>query len=95
MAKRKLVSQPPPRRRRWRAAALGALAVGAIAAGALWWWIGDAAAGTPRLVLDRDVVDLGYLPFDTPARVVFTLTNGGDGTLRITGEPPVRVAKGC
>ena len=28
----------------------------------------------PRLVVDREVVDLGDLPFDTPARVVFTLT---------------------
>ncbi len=56
---------------------------------------GDIPGGTPRLVLDREVVDLGYLPFETPARVVFTLTNAGTGSLKLEDVPRVKVLKGC
>jgi hypothetical protein len=63
----------------------------------VWWQAGavDMAAGTPRLVVDRTEVDLGNRPFDAPATAVFTLTNAGDGMLRILGEPPVAVVEGC
>ena len=54
-----------------------------------------ATAGTPRLVVDRTEVDLGYRHFDTPVRVVFTLTNAGDSALRLTGTPRVEVVAGC
>ena len=90
MAKQQVKKPPPPRpRTRW--AVLGVLGLIAAAAALLWWFSG----GTPRLVLDRDTVDLGYLPFETPARVVFSLTNTGDGVLRIDGVPRVKVLKGC
>ena len=91
------VKQLPPRRPGWRRAAFGALVLVALGGGALWWSWGewDASGGTPRLVVDRTEVDLGTLPFETPARVVFTLTNAGDGLLRIADVPPVRVLKGC
>jgi len=62
------------------------------------WWIsgGPGALGkTPRLIVDREVVDLGDLPFNTPARVVFTLTNAGEGTLKLAGVPRVEAVKGC
>ncbi len=88
--------QPPRRRSRWRWAALGAL--GLIVVVAAFWWLSEApvaSGGTPRLVLDRDVVDLGYLPFETPARVVFNLTNTGDGVLRLAEVPRVKAIKGC
>lgn len=91
------VKQPPPRRPGWRRAAFGALVLVALGGGAFWWFWGvrDASGGTPRLVVDRTEVDLGTLPFETPATVVFTLTNAGDGLLRIADVPPVRVLKGC
>ena len=89
--------KPPPRRPRWRWAALGA--VGLIAVGATtFWWLSEAldvTGGKPRLVLDREVVDLGSLSFEAPARVVFTLTNAGDGPLKLVDVPPVKVLKGC
>jgi len=73
--------------------------LGVIAAGAalLWWFTGgrDASGGTPRLLVDREVVDLGYLPYEAPARAVFTLTNAGDGPLRLGPAPPVKVLAGC
>jgi hypothetical protein len=45
--------------------------------------------------MDRTEVDLGYRRFDTPARVVFTLANTGDGPLRVTESPRVKVIAGC
>ncbi|MFQ5830696.1 MAG: hypothetical protein ACE5JD_16310 [Candidatus Methylomirabilia bacterium] len=75
-------------------AAFGLIAVGA----AGFWWFSqapDSSSGTPRLVVDRTEVNLGYLPFEAPARVVFALTNIGDGPLRLVGIPPVRALKGC
>lgn len=92
------MKQPPPRRRpKWRWAALAAIVVAAVVAGAFWWLseAEDIPGGTPRLVLDREVVDLGSLPFEAPARVVFTLTNTGNGSLKIADVPRVKVLKGC
>ncbi|MFZ1057746.1 MAG: hypothetical protein WAP47_01000 [Candidatus Rokuibacteriota bacterium] len=91
------MKQPPPRRPVWRRVVLGAIIVGAVAAGAAWWLSEavDVSGGTPRLVLDREVVDLGSLPFEAPVRVVFTLTNRGNGSLKIADVPRVKVLKGC
>jgi hypothetical protein len=46
-------------------------------------------------VVDRETVELGFLPFKTPARVVFTLANAGDGVLRISEVPRVKAVEGC
>lgn len=75
-------------------AVLGLIAIG-IAAG--WGPVqaGDASDGKPRLVVDRTEVDLGDLPYGTPGKAVFTLTNTGDGVLKIVGEPQVKILKGC
>jgi hypothetical protein len=69
----------------------------AVGGGAFWWFseAQDTSGGTPRLVMDRTEVDLGHFPFEAPARAVFTLTNAGDGLLRLTEVPPVKVLKGC
>jgi len=89
--------QRPRRRPRWRWAALAGVVLVAVGAGAFWWFseAQDTSGGTPRLLMDRTEVDLGYLPFEAPARVVFTLTNAGDGLLRLADVPPVKVLKGC
>ena len=89
--------QPPPRRPRWRWAALGVVVLVALGAGAFWWLseAQDTPGGRPRLVLDREVVDLGKLPFEKPARVVFTLTNAGNSSLRLDGVPRVQLLQGC
>jgi hypothetical protein len=72
----------------------GVLVVGMAA---VWWVAGgpNVWGEKPRLVVDREVVDLGDLPFDTPARVAFTLANTGKGTLALAGVPPVEAVKGC
>ncbi len=87
----------PPKRPRWRWAALGVVVLAALGAGAFWWLseAQDTPGGKPRLVLDREVVDLGDFPLEAQARVVFTLTNAGDGLLRPDGGPRVEAVKGC
>jgi hypothetical protein len=45
--------------------------------------------------VDREVVDLGDLPYGAPARAVFTLTNAGPGLLKLAGVPRVEAVKGC
>lgn len=90
---------PPPRRSgRARAVIALSLAAVALAGGGAWWaWSHreTTGPGTPRLAVDRTAADLGYRRFDEPTRVVFTLTNAGDGVLRLSGVPRVEVVAGC
>jgi hypothetical protein len=75
-------------------AVLGLIAIGVAGC----WWpakAGEASDGKPRLEVDRTEVDLGDLAFEAPAEAVFTLTNTGDGVLKLIGEPQVKVLKGC
>lgn len=70
--------------------------VAALGVGA--WWVapsGTASGGTPRLVVDRTDVDLGTFAFQAPARAVFTLSNAGDGVLKVVEVLPVKALKGC
>lgn len=87
------------RRRRWRGWRLwaGAAAAAAIivAGGTLWSPSLETIEGTPRLMVDRETIDLGELRFSAPARAVFALSNTGTGSLRIVETPRVVVAKGC
>jgi len=88
--------QPLPARRSRMPWAV-VIAVLVVGIGAGWWVSGgpEAWGKRPRLIVDREVVDLGDLPFDAPARVVFTLTNAGEGTLKLAGVPRVEAVKGC
>lgn len=51
--------------------------------------------GAPSLKVDREVVDLGNMKFNQPARVSFRVTNVGDQTLRFTKDPYIEVVEGC
>ena len=90
--------QPPPRppRRRWAALVVVVL-VGVVAAAGFWWASAaqNASGGTPRLVVDRSEIDLGRFPYEARARAVFTLSNAGEGPLRIVEVSPVKALKGC
>lgn len=77
------------RRTRRRSLAAAGLVLALVASWA------SAAEKTPRLVVDREEIDLGTLPYSTPARAVFTLRNTGDAVLKVVDVPPVKALKGC
>ncbi len=85
----------PAAGRRWIWAVAAASLV--VAVSAFWWIQGGqtASGGAPRLVADKSEIDLGDFPFEKMARAVFTLTNGGDGPLKILDVSPVRALQGC
>ena len=51
--------------------------------------------GTPKLVVDRTEGDEGYQKLGATVRTSFKLRNEGDATLRVLGEPQVKVVEGC
>lgn len=56
-----------------------------------------APAGTgPRLSVDKELIDIGRVPYDWPLYERFTLRNVGDAPLVLREDrPPVRVEEGC
>ncbi|MBI2165661.1 MAG: hypothetical protein HYU29_04590 [Chloroflexi bacterium] len=56
---------------------------------------GAASATGPRLRVDKEVIDIGIVPFDWPLYEQFTLRNEGDAPLVIQGTPELRVEGGC
>lgn len=52
-------------------------------------------SGAPRLEVDQDVVDEGYIKLNTPIRTTFRLRNVGDQPLHILDEPAVKLVEGC
>lgn len=97
MSRRARRSAGRRRRRPWGLAS-GLLAAGLVVGLGLAWWRpgpSPSVSGTPRLVVDRTEIDLGYRRFDTPVEATFTLTNTGDGILTVTRVPRVRAVLGC
>ncbi|MBI3456310.1 MAG: hypothetical protein HY002_11045 [Candidatus Rokubacteria bacterium] len=88
----------PGRPRVRRRATLAVVVVLVAAAGMVAWltWPSvTAEGGVPRLVVEQPEVDLGYRRYESPVRAVFTLTNAGDGPLRLVETPRVRAVAGC
>ena len=51
--------------------------------------------GGPRLAVDRDLVDLGYVRFERFVTARFRLRNVGDQPLRLAMDPRVEAVEGC
>jgi hypothetical protein len=101
---RKKKQSPPPRRFSWMwlVGVGGALLL--IAGGlGIAWTSSDAASpavtpevtGAPRLRVDQDVIDEGYIKLNKTIRTTFRLSNVGDQPLRILSEPQVELVEGC
>jgi hypothetical protein len=85
-------------RRTARRAAVVTIVVLIGLAGGVWWLRAgpkETEGGTPRIAVDRGDIELGYLRFESPARVVFALRNDGDGPLRLREVPLVKAVAGC
>jgi hypothetical protein len=52
-------------------------------------------AGAPRLAVDQEVIDEGYIKLNNTIRTTFRLRNVGDEPLHILGEPAVELVEGC
>ncbi len=71
-------------RARWLLLA-GATVAGPLLASGAWL---ETAAGTPRLRVKTDMIDLGTIAMGDPAEVRFELENVGDGVLEIYSADP-------
>ena len=52
-------------------------------------------AGAPRLVVDKEVVDFGAVPYRKMIEAKFEIMNGGKEVLEFTEAPYIEVVKGC
>lgn len=51
--------------------------------------------GAPQLVVDKNVVDFGAVPYRKMIEATFQLSNGGKEVLEFTEAPYIEVVKGC
>ena len=72
------------RRARWLPLAVALVAAQFLASGG---W-SETSAGTPRVRVKTDVIDLGTIAMGDPAEVRFELENVGDGVLAIYSADP-------
>ncbi len=56
---------------------------------------GDPGGGTPRISVDQNKIDYGYVKFGETRQFAFKVTNAGDGTLRFKEDPYIEVVEGC
>ncbi|MBA4071176.1 MAG: hypothetical protein C0497_04965 [Gemmatimonas sp.] len=88
-------------RRIWRvlSAGLAVVAIGGVAFGVSRTPMSLVAArpheGAPRLVVDKDVVNFGAVPYRKMIEAKFAITNGGKEVLEFTEAPYIEVVKGC
>jgi hypothetical protein len=54
-----------------------------------------AGGGTPKLVVDQNKIDYGYVKFGENRTFAIKVTNTGDGTLRFNEKPYIEVLEGC
>jgi hypothetical protein len=107
MAKRTLKStrpsKAPERSRRPRLLTSGAVVL-ALAVGIAAWLLlpqpghlSDAATsrGGPRLLVDKELIDLGPVRFDRIVKASFRLRNVGSQPLRLALDPQVEAIQGC
>ncbi len=53
------------------------------------------AGGAPRLIVEKEQIDLGTIALGQTVEVKFDVTNSGDQALTFTGSPYIEVVKGC
>lgn len=56
---------------------------------------GDTSGGTPKIAVDQNQIDYGYVKFGENRQFAVQITNTGDGTLRFKEDPYIEVLEGC
>ena len=56
---------------------------------------GNAGGGTPKITVDQQKIDYGYVKFGNNEQFSLKVTNTGDGILRFKEKPYVEVLEGC
>ena len=96
-------NKPEPSRQLPRLSLAAGGAILLIIVGVVLWWASPRSdpmtmprqLDSPRLTVDRTIIDDGYVKFDTPVRATFKLNNIGNQSLQILGEPRVELIEGC
>ncbi len=55
----------------------------------------NASGGTPKIAVDQQKIDYGYVKFGNDEQFQLKVTNMGDGVLRFKEKPYVEVLEGC
>lgn len=53
------------------------------------------AGGSPRIVVDQQRIDYGYVKFGETRAFEIKVTNAGTGTLRFKEKPHIEILEGC
>jgi hypothetical protein len=56
---------------------------------------GRDGGGTPRISVDQQIIDYGYVKFGENKTFSIKVTNMGDGVLRFKEKPYIEVLEGC
>ncbi len=56
---------------------------------------GNTGGGTPRMAVDQNKIDYGYVKFGNNKQFTLKVTNDGDGALRFKEKPYIEVLEGC
>jgi hypothetical protein len=51
--------------------------------------------GTPKLAVDREKIDFGYVKHNTKKTFAINVSNTGDGMLKFKKQPYIKVLEGC
>ncbi len=101
----KKVKSAPKRQIPWLWLAVGGAALLVIGGLSLVWTSSNTGvvtldvtpevSGAPRLAVDQELIDEGYIKLNKTIRTTFRLRNVGDEPLHIMGEPAVELVEGC
>jgi hypothetical protein len=56
---------------------------------------GNDGSGAPKIVVDQQKIDYGYVKFGNNESFTVKVTNTGDGVLRFKEKPYIEVLEGC
>jgi len=71
------------------------LAVGGVILIVAAFFLANRGGGTPKITVDQEKIDYGYVKFGTNEAFRINVTNSGNGVLRFKEKPYIEVLEGC